>query len=174
VLPTVSCWLQESCRGPSCSTCSWLLFRTVAVFWYRHECGWEFFCFLSHFFVSSFSRAISSSDSINWYYWRRHNSALHNAEFRPQQSLFAYGLVDTLILKGTESCCNKQQLPCLNDFDILFFYVLVAFLKKMEKINQGANKKWYSHQNQGVIVTKRSQSKEAKPKMRERKFKKMV
>jgi hypothetical protein len=86
--------------------------------------------------------------------------------------MFYDGLVDILILKGTLSCCKIQKLLCLNDFDIIFFYVLVAFLKKVGVNKNGANKIWYSHQNQDVSVIKRSQSKDTKAKMRERKLKK--
>jgi hypothetical protein len=53
--------------GPAALPAVEFYFSTVAVFWYRHECDWDFLCFLTHFFFSSFSRAISSADSINWY-----------------------------------------------------------------------------------------------------------
>jgi hypothetical protein len=85
--------------------------------------------------------------------------------------MFYVGLVDILILKGTLSCFKIQKLLFLNDFDILVFCVLVAFLKNVGVNKNAANKIWYSHQNQGVSVIKRSQSKDAKSKMRERKLK---
>jgi len=66
---------------------------------------------------------------------------------------------------------NKNWLLCLSDFDIRFFYVLVAYPEKLEETKEKANKKLYSHQNQDVSVIKRRQSKDAKPKMRERKLK---
>jgi hypothetical protein len=47
--------------------------------------------------------------------------------------------------------------------------VLVAFPKKA-----GANKKLYSHQKPGVRIIARSQPKDAKPIMRERKLRRVV